>query len=288
MIKKTKYFLLLLFIKTVEAQNLPTYSINEAINKKIIDVKIKYNTESIHYIEPVIIEIKNKTNNKFKISINTGNLIEPSDTAYQNFIVTENLLVNINNGVKKTIKPKGMCTEPYDMAGNEKLSYNFIENKDYKLIKIAKFISENNYNDAIGQKALWCVADNSKSLLEIIGYDSISRIKLIKVVAEITNKPIPSINKIRETYSGYTKPDRKETIGGMFEFSFPFSTKVHIAMFNPQGTLVRELYYNENELPGVHKINFEFDYTVYTDEFYTVKLIADNKVLLSSKIDGAG
>lgn len=277
-----------MFVKTVGAQNVTTYSINEATTKKIIEVKIKYNSESTHYIEPVIIEIKNKTSSKFNISLKTGDLIEPSDSAYQNFILTENLIVNFDNGVKKTIKPKGMCTEPYDMAGNEKLSYHFIENKNSKLIKTAKFINENKYYDAVGQKALWCVADESKSLLEIIGYDSASRIKLIKVVAEITNKPIPSIIKIRETYSGYTKPERKETIGGMFEYSFPFSTKVHIAMFNPQGTLVRELYYNENELPGVHKLNFEFDYTVYTDEFYIVKLIADNKVLLSSKIDGAG
>ena len=42
-----------------------------------------------------------------------------------------------------------------------------------------------------------------------------------------------------------------------FEFKFSETTKVHIAMFDAMGILVRELYYNPSEKPGVHKIDFE-------------------------------
>ena len=56
-------------------------------------------------------------------------------------------------------------------------------------------------------------------------------------------------------------------------------------MFNSQGIVVREIYYNANEKPWVHKVNFEFDYTVFTDEYYDIKLIANEEVMLTSRVD---
>ena len=32
-------------------------------------------------------------------------------------------------------------------------------------------------------------------------------------------------------------------------------------------------------------MNFEFDYTLYTDEYYDIKLIANEQVMLTSRVD---
>lgn len=284
--KNIKYLVLLLAFQSLKAANIETYTISEAVSKKLVDASIYHNSKSVHYINPLIIDVKNKTSKSFYLKFSSGDLYIPDDSSYQNIILTENLLVLVDAGKRKAIKPKGMCTEPNDRAGNDGLTYFFKENKNKKLVEIAKFIAENKYNDAVGQQAVWCVADKTKDILDINGYDSLSRLKLMKTVAAITGKRIPDMKKLRETFNNYTLPQKKETIGGMFEFSFPVSKKIHIAMFNPSGTLVRELYYNTGETPGVHKINFEFDYTVYTDEYYTIKLIADDEVILASKVDG--
>ncbi|NUM32590.1 MAG: hypothetical protein HUU47_09750 [Bacteroidetes bacterium] len=285
-----KRFAIIVFLwamyQNTSALNIETYSIKEAISKRLIIVKISYNPESVHYINPVIIEISNKTTKKINIKLKIGELLVPDDSSFQNIVITENLLATIEAGKRKILKPNGMCTEPYDKAGKEGISYFFIENNNNRLKEIANFIAENNFQDAIGQQALWCVVDKNKNILEINGYDSVLRLKLIKKVSEITGIAMPSMKKIRETFNNYTMPAKKETIGGMFEFSFSVSKKIHIAMFNPQGILVRELYYNLKEPPGTKKINFEFDFTVYTDEYYSIKLIADDEVILTSKVDG--
>lgn len=264
------------------AQSQETLTLKDALKQHLITVNGQYNEKSVHYLRPVVLTIVSLVSRPLKLKIESGDLMEPADSNCQTMMVVRDTFFVIKQ--KSVIEPHGMCIEPSDGAGRAGLKYTFKPNKNLKLIEIAKFINDNKYYDGIGQQAVWCVADKHKSLLDINGYDSASRLKLITGVAAITGRKMPSQSELKQGYENYVrKPE--ETIGGSFEFKFSDTKKIHIAMFNARGIVVRELYYNANEKPGVHKINFEFDYTVYTDEYYDIKLIADEEVMLTSRVD---
>ena len=279
------FFYILFASNSAFAQNQAAISIKDAIKQKLIAVSGVYNESSVHYLNPVVLTIISLTNQSIALKIESGDLMEPQDSNCQTMMITGDMIVKIKSGETKNIEPYGMCIEPNDAAGYKGLKYIFYKNRNPKLIEIARFIYDNKYNDGLGQQAVWCVADKEKSLLEINGYDSLSRLKLITKVAKIIGKPVPDAKLLRQGYADYVQPKKTETIGGMFEFKFSETTKVHIAMFDAMGILVRELYYNPSEKPGVHKIDFEFDFTVFTDEYYVIKLIANEEVLLTSKVD---
>lgn len=281
----SKILLLLIVFNVSKAQAENTIGLKSALKQRIISIKAQYNDNSVHYIGPVECKLINLSKTVLKIKIEAGDLFEPEDTGCQTMMVVGEMLVSIKPGETVTAIPYGMCIEPRDRAGRTGLKYTFRENSNTKLMDIAKYLSTKKCNNFIGQEAVWCVADPKRDLLEINGYDSISRENLIAEVARITGKPLPDRKSLRQAYINYTAPLITETLGGSFEYKLSKTKKIHIAMFNAQGTVVRELYANAAEKAGVHKIKFEFDYTVYTDASYTIKLIADEEVMLTSIVD---
>ena len=282
--RKFVFYLLVFASFSAMAQPNEQVSLKDAIKQKLVMVSGQYNEGSVHYLRPVVLALVSLVARLVKLKIESGDLMEPADSSCQTMMVVRDTFFVMKPKQKAVLQPFGMCIEPSDGAGRAGLKYKFIPNKNAKLIEIAKFINDNKYHDGVGQQAVWCVADMGKNLLNINGYDSVSRLKLITKVAAITEKKMPSKSELSQGYENYVRTPQ-ETIGGSFEFKFSDSKKVHIAMFNSQGIVVRELYYNANEKPGVHKVNFEFDYTVYTDEYYDIKLIANEEVMLTSRVD---
>ncbi|NJL14155.1 MAG: hypothetical protein HC913_14865 [Microscillaceae bacterium] len=48
--------------------------------------------------------------------------------------------------------------------------------------------------------------------------------------------------------------------------------------FDDRGTLVREIYYNGQEKPGMHHLTYHFDCDEYQDSVYHFKIIRDDQV----------
>ncbi|MCB0513574.1 MAG: hypothetical protein KDC60_04005, partial [Bacteroidetes bacterium] len=58
------------------------------------------------------------------------------------------------------------------------------------------------------------------------------------------------------------------------------------AMFDTTGILVRELFNQKQYQPSNgQKIKYEFDFTVYQNDKYFVKLIVDNEVIMTRPIN---
>ena len=273
------------FCSQIFGQTDETFTLKEAIQQKRIAVSGTYNEHSVHYLRPVIITVVSLFAKPFRLKLKSGDLFIPEDTACQTMMLTADTSLMLAAMSTKKIIPLGMCIEPHDRSGFKDLKYRFKENKDLKLLEIAYYIFNHRLNDGVGQTAVWCVVNKEMDLLDINGYDSVKRVQLMAKVSKITGKKMPDPKMIRQGFYNYTQPKITESIGGSFEFKFSDTMDVHIAMFNSLGTMVRQLYYNPHEKPGVRKVEFEFDYTQYTDEFYTIKLIANQEVYLTSQID---
>ncbi len=261
-------------------------TLKQAIAKGYLECVFTNNKGYTHYSRCLIAKLINKSPRMLNIKIDNGMQVNPDDSGYQNLIVTENLFVTINPNETKNIPIYAMCTEPHDRApGNVPVSYTMAHDATGVMKAVTDLISQNNYHTSEGQQAVWCVAENS-SLDAISGYDTVSVGKLQRLISKLTGKkipPPPAKDDYKRNYYAETYHP-KITIGGEFEYSFSKIRNIHIAMFDKNNVIVRELYQKDGEAPGAHKQKYEFDASVYTDNLYYIRLIADGQVRLESKV----
>lgn len=255
--------------------------LNEALKSKKVNCVIHGNNASTHYLEPIVLEISNTSNELVSIAIEDGDMFIPADSNKQNIVVTSSELLVLQPKTKKIINIKGMCTEHNDGSGNDATMYSFLPANNEKLKKLSGFINEKKYQSSAAQYAVWSLMDNN-DINSIYSSDTTEENELKKFMASLTGKTFVVRSKDYR-YNYYEPP--KEKVGGMFEYSFTQAQDIQIAMFDKNGILVRELF-NQKKVPaGTHKLNFEYDSSVYTDDVYYFKLIVGNEVMVNRKWD---
>jgi hypothetical protein len=276
----TNVFLLLMcVIATAKSAINTKQNLQEAIKNNIVKCRILGNSESTHYLEPIIASLNNVTNETITLQINNGDLFIPTDSNKQNIVVTKEEIFVLKPLEKKVLKIKGMCTEQKDGAGNNETVYIYQPNNQKQLKQLSAFIHLKKYQTSAAQYAVWSLMNNS-DLNSIYSSDSTEENELKKFMASLTGKTFEILNK-NYRYNYYEPP--KEKVGGKFEYNFAKQQDVQIAMFDKNGILVRELFNQKNVPAGEHAFNFEFDSSVYTDDIYYFKLIAMNDVLVNQK-----
>lgn len=253
--------------------------LNEAIQTKKINCFVHGNSSSTHYLEPIVVELTNNSTETLTINIDNGDLFVPIDSNKQNIVVTENEMLVLKPKQKQSFKIKGMCIESGDGSGNDETIYTFNTGNNDKLQKLAAFIDSKKYQTSTAQYAVWSLMNND-DINSIYGADSTEENDIKKFMANLTGKTF--IVKTKDYKYNYYAPP-KEKVGGNFEYSFTQTQDIQIAMFDENGILVRELF-NQKKVPaGTHKLNFEYDSSVYTDAVYYFKLIVGNEVLVNRK-----
>lgn len=59
-------------------------------------------------------------------------------------------------------------------------------------------------------------------------------------------------------------------------------------MFDENNIVVRELYKNDSCSQGRHEMEFKFDATEYTDEFYYVRLLENGEIMVELLVETPG
>lgn len=253
--------------------------LNQAIQLKNLKCKIHGNSSSTHYLEPIVVELTNNSTETVTINIDNGDLFVPIDSSKQTIVVTENDILVLKPKQQQTFKIKGMCTERMDATGNDETIYIYKQGNNSNLIKLTAFINSKKYQTSAAQYAVWTLINNDE-INSIYAADSTEENDLKKFMANLTGKTFAVRTKDYK-YNYYAPP--KEKVGGNFEYSFTQPQNIQIAMFDENGILVRELFNQKNVPAGTHKLNFEYDSSVYTDAVYYFKLIVGNEVLVNRK-----
>jgi len=260
--------------------------LNDAISSGAVKCTITGNKESTHYIKPIFIDVKNKRNVPVSIKISNGMQFEPTDSSYQNMIVTRQELFALNPGGSIKIPLYAMCTENHDRAPNETTFYKPLKTAKGNLLKLTQMVESKKIFDPLGQSAVWAMTYNSP-LEDIVGYDTTTARQLVRFVAVALGKKAPPPPHLDDTYRNYYAPveSYKVTMSGKFEYKFNKPKAITIAMFNKDNIVVRELFRNPRVEPGLHVLEYKFDATQYKDEFYYIRLLADGDILLTGKMN---
>jgi hypothetical protein len=272
-------------------------SIEEALKTGSIKYTAKGNSESTHYITPIIIHIENLKGKTLKIMIENGRLFTSISPSFQNLIITKKELIVLAPNEKKTIVLYAMCTQKNNSSPSDDVNYKVDKMADNNLLTISRCIEKNKYYESVGQRAVWVFTDNSPVDM-VTGYNSEASERLQELIRILTmnladsphrkklkelNDEIDQINDeifrtVDERYTNYNEQSYHSEITGFFEYYLKEESEVMIAMFDVNGIIVRELTYNPNVKKGMHRFDFSFDSSLYTDTKYLFKLIINREV----------
>lgn len=258
-------------------------SFDEALSKRQISAHSFAGANSSHYQQPVMLEIKNLSTTSLSVEIPVGRLFVSTDTTDQSFVSTEPILVSLQPGQSKELPVSAMCVNHHKSAPSTGVAYTVKKQASDKLVKTAQYIHQNKlYGTYLGQTVMWCASDN-EPLDAIFGYDESGAKEAVGFMAALLGKPVPA-PPAADDYLRNPRAKPKVSVGGSFEFQFSRSKAVHIAMFDGQNIAVRELYNNPNEAPGEHKVDFEFDASVYNGGVYYIRFLCDNRILMEQEM----
>ena len=255
-------------------------SIKEAKAKGLISYSIKENPNGTHYHSPLLLKVKNLSNQSIDLELDNGQILNPKDPFEQDFIITNSLYVQLGPKKEQDIELYAMCIEESDGAPRESSEYEIGPMANAALREFSLFIEDNKYFEPDAQFVMWDLAEGEYLAEEIDDFeiDEEGQIWIVDADDKKLEKTIPEIEE-----EEVAKP--KLMVNGSFEMNFSRPKNVHIAMFNTSNVIVKELYKNPNTPIGQTSLNYEFNSYDFEDEEYYVKLVVDGKVLLTRTID---
>jgi hypothetical protein len=274
------YFLLI----TIGIANITygrNFTLKELVDKNFAEVIISPNEKSTHYHSPLVLSVENNSMETITVKIPNGDVLEPIDDTYQRFIVTEAIHLVINPLQKESTLIKGMCIDHFKAAPSDNLKYvasNHIPSSIEK--KMTVFIEENQFFEPNAQFLLWDILASPKT------YSNVEQFKIID--NEITpmirdNKNnLVSISPKNDYYEEY---EVLKEVSGSFTMELASPKNIHIAMFDTNNILVKELYKNPSTPKGETSLEYAFNSLAFQEDTCFIKLVMDGNILMNRKID---
>ena len=258
------------------------YGLYEALANSLVDVEIQVNDESSHYHQPFVLKLRNTSSRSLNIILENGIKMIPEDESYQDFTTVKELLVNIPSKSTVNVPVQAMCMEAHDRAPAGDSKYVFSGKVDENMLGLTNLIEATELFSYMGQDAVWAVAEG-KSARSICGYNYADGMPLIQYVAQLNGESVPEPPAENDYARNFQSQEIQYSIRGAFRFNSGWVANVQIGLFNEQNTVVRELYNNPETPKGNLVVEYEFDHSVYTDDFYTVRMMVDGEIFLENR-----
>lgn len=249
-----------------------------------IEISVTGNRESTHYMMPIEISITNTTDHDLTIRIPNGQIFTTTSEEVQDVIITREEMIALAPKQQRTLPLYAMCVQQSNSGANELETYELGEMAGGNLAKLTSEIEKRKDFNTLGQYAVWTLTDGD-DLNSISGFDMKEALYLKTFVADLMGVPVPEYDP-NDYLTNYEDSGLiQRSVKSRFKFYFTEESAVTIAMFDEDNIVVRELYNNPNEAAGEHYLEFEYDVGVYTDKTYYVRLIRDEEIKVSMKME---
>ncbi len=257
------------------------YTLEEALQKDVIQVKCFGNSNSTHYAKPIQLNLKNRTNQKVVIRIISGYRFISDDRDVQDILTTQQEIFAINPYETRTEMVSGMCIQHHNGAPTNEDKYTFSGPESGALLALSQSIDSTDKQSVAAQQAIWILSDG-EDIYNIINYGGEEEWSLAKRVAQLSGKELPS----RETFNREVakRTELKAELRGVFKFRFSRPVPIHIALFDEEGIVLKEIY-RKTAPAGQHVVEYTFDAMPHQGSTIYAKLIAHDDVLTSRTID---
>lgn len=278
------FLLPLLFIAAAFRVEPKTYTLEEALSKKLI--KLQSITATLG--TDLSLKIENLKSPDVKIQMSSGLEFVSRDTNHQDVIIFEEKSLLVKGGQTATIQLKGYCTEATRRSPRENSGFDLkTVEADAKLKKLADYLKKNKDVDKyLYQHAVWVLTDDHD--LRGLYHDAPEKaIAMQKFMSDLSGKPMPKYTVRYNDGSIGEVAFTGETlyIRGFFEYDLEEGAVMTLEVYNEAGEMVQTVFKDMVQVIGHHKFKFELKTMDLPKGKYTSKLTKSGKLFKSMEVE---
>lgn len=247
-------------------------SLNEAYANKDIEVTIHGADSDLFENKSIQVNIVNKTSSTIKITEEPGYIFDSEDEDVQDMILTEPLMFVINEASPQSFGVKAMCIQAKNKSPRTNLYYKPGKYATGNLLKTSRYINENNFQNSMGQDAMWAISD-FKSPYDITGPAEIAN-PLRAFVADLLGVAFDTslINK-NEIYL----PKGIKEYALFLNFYLQKTDDIKLQLFDHKGDFVRDLMNKPKQGKGKYDMKYKIAlYGLYGQKYYVRLYVGDD------------
>lgn len=282
-LKNTIALIIVLLMVVIAKAKVPTYSLANAIKKKLVKVEIKgadktQPNSTAHYGKCIQMELTNLTLQHFKVKLSIGQQLVPSDTSIQNMMVTQGHIFAFNPHKKRKEYVNAMCIQKHDGSPNKSMDFTIGSMSNGHLLGIAQLVEKYKYYNSSAQKAVWCISDG-QNINTIHNTDSVMEYRLQKFVSVATGQKMP------KRYRKAEKPRlRPSTNTVTFEWGTDKTYKTSLVVLNMRNKPVKVILKGKMLPAGYHSYEILLSTADLPKGHYKVVLYINNKPQMNRKV----
>lgn len=276
--------ILLLFSAVVTYAGNPTYTLKQALDKKLVTAEIKGGDSLApstggHYGKCIQIQLTNLTKDKFNVQVDAGQQLEPGDTSIQTMMVTEGLMFAFKGAKTQKKYVNAMCIQKHDGGPNKLIKFKTGSMSNGYLLSIALLVEKHKFFDATGQSAVWCISDNAP--IEDIDSEDTVKLKILQeFVAKATGQKIPS-RKLKNTPQ---EPQRHFKTTVTFEWVTRKASLTTLVVLDMNNNPVMEIIKDVSMPGGTYTEDIVLSTLTLPEGEYKVVLYLNKQVFMQKKI----
>lgn len=259
--------------------------LEEALRSNKYAIEITGNTSSTHYLQPLQVIIKNKSNTKVQIIVPAGMHFASVEEGIQDVITTQTMMLALKPNAQKSFPLQGVCIQSSNSGPTDEDLFTFNGKGVENLRTFALFLDEKNIQSAQGQHAMWALADN-QDVESLVSVSNDLDLMILNEVLKIKGKPVWTAERVQEEKRNH-EPTHRSTLRGSFRLDLSTPKQVDIALFTENNILIKEVL--KKRLPAGRKtVNYEIETSQMHGQTIVSKVIVDQKVWSSRTIQIPG
>lgn len=228
-------------------------TLSSAMKKGLVTAEFK--AKGGHLGDVMTLKLKNRSNEKLKISVDAGDRLIAKDSSEQNLVVTRPLTLTLVPGQTIQSPVLAMCINAHRSSPDKDGSYLLGTKSDSNLTQLVRLIDLRKWNDlGTAQSAVWVLTDR-RPIESIGGEDTVSR-ELARTLSRLTGQPMPAFRMHYPDSCGYRNAAPLE-ISGRMTYELYSNGVITIGLYNALGEPVE---YFVREMPR-NKGSYEFRYS---------------------------
>ena len=256
----------------------------ESIQKLIETGKVKalFRSSGGHQEYCIEMKVKNNTGSALTIEVEPGRRLEADTVSDQDMLIVKDQTVTLAAGQTFVGKLYAFCCQKKDRSPTKGHSFKVGAMASAALVKLAQFISKNNFSSTAVQNSIWVLSDKH-NLSSVHEGDRQENAELRALTAELAGIKMPWYYISYKDVPGMVFSDKASTLSGKIDYTLTASTSVTVIVKNTNGMIIRTLLENKAQHPGKQILPLSFPVSGLSKGKYQILVLDDNTNIIHSR-----
>jgi hypothetical protein len=256
----------------------------ESIQKLIETGKVKalFRSSGGHQEYCIEMKIKNNTGSALTIEVEPGRRLEADTVSDQDMLIVKDQTITLAAGQTFIGKLYAFCCQKKDRSPTKGHSFKVGAMASAALVKLAQFISKNNFSSTAVQNSIWVLSDKH-NLSSVHEGDRQENAELRALTAELAGIKMPWYYISYKDVPGMVFSDKASTLSGKIDYTLTTGTSVTVIVKNTNGMIIRTLLENKAQHPGKQTLPLSFPVSGLSKGKYQILVLDDGTNIIHSR-----